>query len=1125
MEELFGMTKCSGCGYAKAATRTFRKDVVDRVLDVGTGACEVVREFQSAGLHPRGVEAVSFPLEDRCHDLLDAGIVEKAALDALPFADHSFDLVTAFNVLEYIPADKLDKVLSEMARVARVRVLISVQLPRPTEPNLGLPDGHHVETLFPQKWWEERLSSYNFASSRKRADMIAHKMGKKGLRDGEGLFSMAREPPEGSQASALGSVTECIPCIYMPLVYHMYSPGANVRAPGSRSKLVFGDVLVVGHACNIVAGMRAKPPSTMKSVIGVEMSDFLVEMNCPELNHEQVVGTWELPGANRPDKPEAEQQNEGLEEMNQGVAVRKFEDFENAISPASSDETSSDQTRGGWDELAEERQKAANQLEEERLEEESKKDTFKSMSSHRDSAQENLDFEDKVREALPLEEHGDESAPAQEPNEEESDAPTEQHRDDEQQHEEEASAAPTEQHHEEESTEQHHDDEQRHEEEEPVASTEQESEDGRRWKLQELTYSEKSIQLAWNTTGSAFLPLDYPDAAFDTVMVMHAFELYDQDALPKAIEEVKRSTKNRIFAVVRTCGSVAIAPGCVAESSPGVRTVQSRQWWIDTFEAHGLRMEWLPHVFESQPCELDDKASKDAKPSRHQPDGKPLVGMYEHKPKGMTWEDARKANKVTYMKKQCPSVFDQLRFAGSHQLSWQDVFPLRLAPDAKGVASLLGLTAEEKEKLEENKPLSHLSAIREYAMKHRRGGSRLNTAGLNTAADDGKEEDAVEANDLSQKPGDTSDTDWEKIVKERLGVRKEVPVSDKELAARKLAKKNKRFALRPEVEEMKLESERTARTYARHGYNIKAMGGGKKPVKGVHLHYEEPRPKVTPVKKSKDPLPHHLDDEAHAAHLEQRRKEAIDNMNADRTRYAKVYTDTKDGPALHTFPSSERPMSIEEFHEHHKITPEEREEMQKAHDEEMERIAKDKAMELPQVGRDKHTGQILDNDHPANKVARAFPEAMPQHWKARSGHADVLAHHDEMRGTNKYGEDPLAAGLARSEGKHEVVIRGTNRKREHKRWFGGNQEPFDGSIDSLEKEFGKLHKTAKSAYDHAAEFPMTQHYGQMKVGAGGRVRDPRSAAEAKKASQAAYGVQQSIGRRGLRGIVDEVFLR
>jgi hypothetical protein len=39
------------------------------------------------------VEAVSFPLEDRCADLLQAGIVQKAALDALPFGDEQFQLV------------------------------------------------------------------------------------------------------------------------------------------------------------------------------------------------------------------------------------------------------------------------------------------------------------------------------------------------------------------------------------------------------------------------------------------------------------------------------------------------------------------------------------------------------------------------------------------------------------------------------------------------------------------------------------------------------------------------------------------------------------------------------------------------------------------------------------------------------------------------------------------------------------------------------------------------------------------------------------------------------------------------------------------------------------------------
>lgn len=32
-----------------------------------------------------GVEAVSFPLEDKCQDLLDAQVVQKAQLDQLPF--------------------------------------------------------------------------------------------------------------------------------------------------------------------------------------------------------------------------------------------------------------------------------------------------------------------------------------------------------------------------------------------------------------------------------------------------------------------------------------------------------------------------------------------------------------------------------------------------------------------------------------------------------------------------------------------------------------------------------------------------------------------------------------------------------------------------------------------------------------------------------------------------------------------------------------------------------------------------------------------------------------------------------------------------------------------------------
>ncbi len=45
---------------------------------------------------------------------------------ALPFEDKSFDVVCAFEVLEHIPFESFDKAISEMARVARNRVLVSV---------------------------------------------------------------------------------------------------------------------------------------------------------------------------------------------------------------------------------------------------------------------------------------------------------------------------------------------------------------------------------------------------------------------------------------------------------------------------------------------------------------------------------------------------------------------------------------------------------------------------------------------------------------------------------------------------------------------------------------------------------------------------------------------------------------------------------------------------------------------------------------------------------------------------------------------------------------------------------------------------------------------------------------
>ncbi|HVM73366.1 MAG TPA: class I SAM-dependent methyltransferase [Candidatus Paceibacterota bacterium] len=49
-----------------------------------------------------------------------------ADVRALPFAAASFDVTCAFEVLEHLPFDDFEKSLSELARVARTHVLISV---------------------------------------------------------------------------------------------------------------------------------------------------------------------------------------------------------------------------------------------------------------------------------------------------------------------------------------------------------------------------------------------------------------------------------------------------------------------------------------------------------------------------------------------------------------------------------------------------------------------------------------------------------------------------------------------------------------------------------------------------------------------------------------------------------------------------------------------------------------------------------------------------------------------------------------------------------------------------------------------------------------------------------------
>ena len=100
----------------------------ERVLEVGVGEGEVARRI---GARWPGVPVAGIDLADEAlaASWRDAGVLGSFSdITRLPFADDTFDLVLAIEVLEHVPDP--ERSVAELARVARGRLVLSV----PREP-------------------------------------------------------------------------------------------------------------------------------------------------------------------------------------------------------------------------------------------------------------------------------------------------------------------------------------------------------------------------------------------------------------------------------------------------------------------------------------------------------------------------------------------------------------------------------------------------------------------------------------------------------------------------------------------------------------------------------------------------------------------------------------------------------------------------------------------------------------------------------------------------------------------------------------------------------------------------------------------------------------------------------
>ncbi len=98
---------------------------------------------------------------------------------SMPFEDNAFDVVCAFEVLEHIPFDSFEQAVSEMTRVARNRVLISVpHFGPPIMFSLKIPFLKHIRWAFKvpyhpkhmwngQHYWELGKKGFTVAEVKK----------------------------------------------------------------------------------------------------------------------------------------------------------------------------------------------------------------------------------------------------------------------------------------------------------------------------------------------------------------------------------------------------------------------------------------------------------------------------------------------------------------------------------------------------------------------------------------------------------------------------------------------------------------------------------------------------------------------------------------------------------------------------------------------------------------------------------------------------------------------------------------------------------------------------------------------------------------------------------------------
>lgn len=146
-------------GIAQYAVRVHRNLSQGRWLDAGCGQCGVVEFLRANHIEAFGVEVNAAALEMYCHALVANNTVKQGSLAEIDFPDNFFDVVFSSEVLEHIPEQHIPKVVSELVRVSKGTLFMSISLRRAyADPKPPEPATIHI-TVKPRVWWHAQFEA------------------------------------------------------------------------------------------------------------------------------------------------------------------------------------------------------------------------------------------------------------------------------------------------------------------------------------------------------------------------------------------------------------------------------------------------------------------------------------------------------------------------------------------------------------------------------------------------------------------------------------------------------------------------------------------------------------------------------------------------------------------------------------------------------------------------------------------------------------------------------------------------------------------------------------------------------------------------------------------------------